>query len=728
LARRSIDILFPAGGENRRLAYQRQPPFTTRKASNVRAVDPGESRVRGGSRMGTLKAFNEQFGVGNPVTLLSQLRDLDNDGDSLFTEDFLTNTTLRWSAAPWKETGVNAGACNRIQPGLYGTIVSVDSATDRGSVLEEVGDIDPAEDYTITATIPDVTNFVQQIGTLEVYARMDNTTANVLQDGILVSLSGVGSGRYRIGLQFYAGGVLGTSISTLFDEATGEGGDLEIEIQAANTILVRWKGVERYNETYVTTAGTRIGLGAASGIGSVAQDGLFVAFGGVRISYVPLGGEQLNRNRVVAAALNTADDVDLYRETNVKTMIAVTSSSLAQTVRKTIVTAERLGKLYVPNPANAAPFVYDPSSDSIIPLVASAGTAPTKTRVCATFLDRLVFAGDADAPNIWYMSGQGNPLDWDYSGTTVQSAVAATSSGLFAGAMSGPIIALVPMAIDYLLLAERNRLGLLRGDPRQGGQIDQISYAIGIIGPTAWTHLPGGAIAFLGQNGLYALNPGPGNYPVPLSEDVIPEELKNLDPDANAIMLAYDPVYRGIVISVTSWDSIVGHHYWYNMTIGAFFPFILPVEQEPLSMVNYQSDSAVDAAVLFGCRDGYIRRFHAGSVNDDGTTIDSEVWLGPIALGGDGYKEGQILDIDLTMARLSGDANCDVYAAQTPEEAIALTTPSFTETVSAGRNVLHPQVRGASAFVVIGDDDSGSRWQTEALRMRYETLGDWRPD
>lgn len=726
MALRSIDILFPAGGQNRRLGYQRQPPFSSYLLSNVRAVDPVESRIRGGSRMGTLKSFTKQFGGGNPITLLSQLRDIGNDGDGHFVDDFLTDPALRWDDASW----TTDGGMTWFTSGQFGVRMADFSGADveKGSVLKQLEDIDTSSDYSITVTIPDILGLTFYIGSFEIFARMDNTTPNVETNGISLKLSSqLQVNNITLTLTFYTAGTP-TTYTTSFDDSSGGGGKLKLTVQADNTIIANWKGTDRITQTYATTAGTRVGLGATASPTGIAP--FFVTFSDVRVDYVPLGGSQLSRNRVVAAALNTADDLDLYRENNVGTMLAVTTSSLAQTVRRTYVTAERLGKLYVPNPADAAPFVYDPTLptlDSIIALVATAGTAPTKTRIAATFLDRLVFAGDEDNPTIWYMSAQGDPLDWDYTGTTVQSAVAANTSGLYAGAAAGPITAIIPMAIDYLLIAERDRMSLLQGDPRQGGQIDVISHAVGIISATSWCHLPGGGIAFLGQNGLYRLNPGPGQYPLSISENVLPEDLKALDPVANSILMAYDPINRGILISVTPWDSIQGNHYWYDIGLGAFFPFILPLDQEPLSMLNYQSDSAADAAVLLGCRDGYIRRFHVGAVNDDGTSIDSAAWFGPIALGGDGYKEGQIFDIDLTLAANSGDAVCSVYAAETPEAAIALTSASFSETVVAGRNVLHPQLRGVSAFIVL-EDSSGSGWQHEATRMRYQTLGEWRPN
>jgi hypothetical protein len=48
--KRTVEILFPLGGLDRKGSYQRQPPYTTPDCLNVRPVDLLGGRSRGGSR------------------------------------------------------------------------------------------------------------------------------------------------------------------------------------------------------------------------------------------------------------------------------------------------------------------------------------------------------------------------------------------------------------------------------------------------------------------------------------------------------------------------------------------------------------------------------------------------------------------------------------------------------------------------------------------------------
>jgi hypothetical protein len=60
---RPINLEFPGAGLDRRLAYQRQKPFTTPFLVNVRSTDPLESRRRGGSRPDLAKRFAQELGT-----------------------------------------------------------------------------------------------------------------------------------------------------------------------------------------------------------------------------------------------------------------------------------------------------------------------------------------------------------------------------------------------------------------------------------------------------------------------------------------------------------------------------------------------------------------------------------------------------------------------------------------------------------------------------------------
>jgi hypothetical protein len=68
---RLADVLFPLGGLNLLTEFGEQPPGTTPRAVNVRAVNPVSLRARGGSRMGLKKYITNQLpGVIQHLTVI----------------------------------------------------------------------------------------------------------------------------------------------------------------------------------------------------------------------------------------------------------------------------------------------------------------------------------------------------------------------------------------------------------------------------------------------------------------------------------------------------------------------------------------------------------------------------------------------------------------------------------------------------------------------------------
>ena len=61
-----VELLFPAGGLQKNVGYQHIPPYATPLARNVRPFDSLETRQRGGSRQGLVKAVSPSNYIGNP--------------------------------------------------------------------------------------------------------------------------------------------------------------------------------------------------------------------------------------------------------------------------------------------------------------------------------------------------------------------------------------------------------------------------------------------------------------------------------------------------------------------------------------------------------------------------------------------------------------------------------------------------------------------------------------
>lgn len=87
---REIELQWPIRGLVRSAAVQRQAPYSTPDCLNVRPRDVFEDRVRGGSRPGLTKAYQED--LGDPIQMLTSVRPVATAGGGLKAYD--------WGAVP----------------------------------------------------------------------------------------------------------------------------------------------------------------------------------------------------------------------------------------------------------------------------------------------------------------------------------------------------------------------------------------------------------------------------------------------------------------------------------------------------------------------------------------------------------------------------------------------------------------------------------------------------
>jgi hypothetical protein len=207
---------------------------------------------------------------------------------------------------------------------------------------------------------------------------------------------------------------------------------------------------------------------------------------------------------------------------------------------------------------------------------------------------------------------------------------------------------------------------------------------------------------------------------VPISRDVIPRELLALSADRYEVELGYDVERRGIVISCYS--AVLPYIcYFYDLRAEGFFPEDRVAEQIPSAMVSHQIGDTGVAALLFGCRDGYIRQYNDATAYDDGTPFESYVDYGALRLGqgetGDGILH-EVLDV---MDTASGSVTNAIRGGHSAQEANAA-APCCTMTSGPGRNrTKYPRVR--KGVVYIRTSTSGVRWARESLTITREKVG-----
>lgn len=380
-----------------------------------------------------------------------------------------------------------------------------------------------------------------------------------------------------------------------------------------------------------------------------------------------------------------------------------------------------------------APKIYDPTAGTLTIWTASAnnGTVPTGRPFIATYNDRLVLAGGAFEPHVWEMSRAGDSLDWDFTADSddVGRPVSASDTDQ-AGKIAQPIRAILPLKDRCILMVGLTQTFMIQGDPARGGRITSVDSLVGCVDGFGLSHGPGDSTAMLTRDGVYVLPGGCGSRPVSFSRERVPEDLLNVDPADKDVMLAYDVAGRGWHLFVTKNDGTSGDHWWIDWRQKGMWPTVVPLTAQPSAIHFYTSVSATDSLVLFGSRDGFIRKFDPTVEQDDGTTeIVSRLDIGPINLAGSaGWRRGSIKKITGELAGLSGDVIWKIRVGNSAQEA-------FDETVvfaqgkwtrPGANNVAYPKAGGQAAVIQVSNGENNQAWALEMIPVVLRQLGRFR--
>lgn len=377
--------------------------------------------------------------------------------------------------------------------------------------------------------------------------------------------------------------------------------------------------------------------------------------------------------------------------------------------------------------------VFNPKVPSLVPLKAEIygadadpldvgkpkGVAPIGCQLVCKYLDRLVLAGPPDAPHIYFLSRQGNPLDYDYAKLDAGAAIAASVNET--GAIGHPITALIPHSDQCLIFGCYSSLWMMRGDPAAGGVVDRISGQIGVVGPSAWCDLPDDQMVFLSQDGLYVFPAGCHGTPQSLSRERLPLELMLLS-DNHHVQLIYDVEFRGIHIYLTREDKGSVYHWWFDWESKSFWPMTLQSTHEPTASMAYTPVGG-GKVVLLGGRDGYVRHYSRAYYQDDGVTIPNWVDIGPFRLADD-YSEGVLTELHCTLATNSGAVLWSVRAGQSAEDAVRATVDHTEGEFGERLNyVARPRARGHSAVVRLEGKTGRQPWAYERMLFMIRMAG-----
>ncbi len=725
------EIIFPIGGLNKSQGFQRQPPYTTPLAMNVRTYDiltPSSgpmatgTRLRGGSRPGLAKTFNvsgsvsqgyQPMGSPSPIQLIDSFTWVFSVG---LTQNILIsianatvyyynqNTSYMVALSGWSFGNTSAPFLQGAQNGLNyyvadyrtGNVLSGNDGS-VASTTYTTGHVTAASGGTLTGsgttwTSAMVGGVIQINGTstpFTITGRTSNTSITISDTALAFTGQ---TYNYIISYGFILTSA-GTNFATATPavQATATDGDVVFMQHSAAWLAS--------NPANYSAAGTvQVANGVVTGTGTQFVSGMVggtITFG----TYAEIIQSVTDSAHLTIAdptvALNSGTSYEITyayaAEANIFTIASVSGSAL------TLAAAENSQPLFFTSGDTAIIWqigrmpqqIVPPASTSSAPTIANMsytkGVLPLGCPLCCTYKGRLVLAGPGE---VWYMSRVNAPTDWDtgaYPGD-VQRAMTGTTAQT--GGLSAPLTALMPHSDQYLLMSGMETISVLNGDPAFGGQISVLSRTVGCIQANAWTTMPDASIVFLSRDGLYSIAAGAQGYPQPISRQNLPIDLLDIDVNKNVVNVEYCTRYRSIIISVTPTNGNAGTHYWYDVTNNSWWPMQYPYNGYPgMNTANMQpsyflqynpllggSNNLADK-IIAGCMDGYLREFKDAATSDDyggaNLGIVSFITLGPLRVGGIGYRS-LLTQIGADVDSATGNAALSwaIYADDTCESLV----------------------------------------------------------
>lgn len=423
---------------------------------------------------------------------------------------------------------------------------------------------------------------------------------------------------------------------------------------------------------------------------------------------------------------------------------AVTNGTTAlSTTAPVIFSTSLFGNIYFADGTNEK--YYDPATNTMTAWTASAGTLPVdstnRPRLIETWRGRLVVAGIKTDPHNWFMSAVGDADDWNYSPTVEVETQAVAGNNSSAGKVGDVVTGMIPYSDDVLIFGADHSMWQMTGDPMAGGRLDLISDVTGMAWGRAWCKGPDGSVFFFGsRGGVYRM--APGQTPERISK-AIEEELTDVDQNRFLIRMAWNDREIGVHVFVTPLLAGTGFHYFFDARNGSWWRdrFAEP-NHNPVSVCVYDGDESDDRAILLGGGDGYIRKWTLSALSDDGTAIESYVYLGPIQEK-DGTIPFVLSEVQAVLADGSATVDMQVFAGDSAENVFSIdsqrsgrllgfqfadgshlllngATPrvEYTGTLAPVRSmVVNPRTRACAAYLRLANDNLAETWAIEAMRV-----------
>lgn len=422
----------------------------------------------------------------------------------------------------------------------------------------------------------------------------------------------------------------------------------------------------------------------------------------------------IRTNRIVVVSGGSVYDGD---KTSGKQLVTNGAGALVATGR--IGMQPAFGKMYFCDGVASHYRVYDTTGRSLsswtatLPGLLPVGDVdPTKAcKIITLYRGRIVLAGLEEEPHNWFMSASGNPLDWDY-GATSSATMAVAGNDCDAGECPDIIKCLAPFNDDLMVIGGDHTTWYMRGDPADGGRIDNISNQTGISGPEAYALDPNGVMYFFGSGTVWRLVQG--GQPDPISRNRLDKTFKDIDLSTYEVKLVWDSIRHGLHVFIVPATAGTTMHYFWDQRTDGFWPQQYPNNYNPFSVMEFDADDPNDKAILIGGYDSYLRALDSSVKKDDDTAISSYVKYTPITLAGP--DQNMILNRIIAVLDDSSDAvNLAIYSDETPQKAIASSTIRFAKLLSAGRNVIINRIAGNTFVFKLSNSTSNKTWALETI-------------
>lgn len=727
-----IPLMFPVRGIVRGPSFRDQEEGTCYDALNVRPHDSLERRRRGGQRTGQDKYFADPVNGANAIQAInSVVRAFDaNDvvaDQLLFEYDFTASasgrlTTLDPTNFPTDHNGSVTVA------GWYTTTTPATSSFPGVQAIDGVNAVAKSSTASFAQSVLIKPLTVGTSYVIRGVARVSFISTSALH-GIILRVSTSSDSYVRVNFsQSTSNGrvsvLRGTNASSVTLAAgtnfpitrTGSNThsdpfNFEIRVNA-NRIFVYINNALIHGNIDLTSAeqaNTRIGVGVGASSPNI---------GGVVNSiavYTAIQPASLRSTDLVVVSAGT-----IYAGTPANGLLPSASGTGLVTAGR-VMMQPAFQKMYFCDGLSTGYKVLDVAGNSVSTWTPTAESLPVgsvdATRACrliALYRGRIVLSGLSEDPQNWFMARAGDPLDWDYTPATTDATQPVAGGNSEAGLLGDIVTCLAPYQDDLLFMGGDHTLWVMRGDPAAGGQIDNISRQVGIVGPEAFTW-DFSRLYFLAQSGLYRVDAGGGNLEK-IDRNRLDKVFDEIDYASNNIRLLYDRRWQGVHVFITPInepDAPTDHWFWDERT-DSFWRDQYPTNHGPTAVHLYDADDPDDRAVLLGGWDGYIRSFTDAAASDDGEAIESFVQFSPLKLQGDLYMM-RLHELQMVMGAGGDDVTLAAYTGKSAEEAVTASAAQFSTTLVAGRNnSIRRRVRANTLMLKMSNNVLDQTWAFES--------------